>query len=141
MGEAPNSRRVTASAVHIRGAAAGAPPSEPDCSHENSLAPRPLTEPDAAARGAVITGATAAAGADDTAGATETESAAAAGDTRSDGEELPTTGVAAEIARPTERATLAGRDDAAGSATAVLTSPELSDAGADAGLARSGAES
>ena len=100
-----------------------------------------MTEPDAAACGAVITGATAASGANDTAGATETESAAAAGDTRDDGAELPTTGVAAEIARPTERATLAGRDDAAGCGIEVATSPALSTTGVAAGAVRTGAES
>ncbi|MFM9035303.1 MAG: hypothetical protein ACKOQ4_13655, partial [Mycobacterium sp.] len=44
----PNSRRVNASAVHINGAAAGASPVAPVCSHPSSPLPNPDTAPPAA---------------------------------------------------------------------------------------------
>jgi hypothetical protein len=46
---APNSRRDTASAAHINGPAAEPPPPEPEPNQESSVAPRPVTEPGAAA--------------------------------------------------------------------------------------------
>jgi len=55
----PNSRRVKASAVHASGAAAGASPLFPVCSHASRPRPRPDTAPEAAADR--ITGACAAA--------------------------------------------------------------------------------
>ena len=55
----PNSRRAAANADHANGAAAGPSPVPPPASHANTPEPRPWTDPDAAARGAVdITGAT-----------------------------------------------------------------------------------
>jgi len=74
----PSSRRVTANAPHASAAAAGPSPLPPIASHESRLPPTPLTPPlAAAARGAVISGATAAAGA---ASASIAESEVAIGD-------------------------------------------------------------
>ena len=61
----PNSRRDAAATVHANGAADGPSPEPPEANHANRFEPTPRTPPAAAAaRGAVITGADAAAGTD-----------------------------------------------------------------------------
>lgn len=69
----PNSRRDAAATVHANGAADGPSPEPPEANHANRFELTPRTPPAAAAaRGAVITGADAAAGAATAAGATTT---------------------------------------------------------------------
>lgn len=48
----PNSRRVTANAVHINGAAPGTSPEPPDANQDTRFPPRPRTAPDSATSGA-----------------------------------------------------------------------------------------
>jgi hypothetical protein len=136
----PSSRRVTASAVHIKGAAAGASPPELPSSQDDRSAPAPLTEPTAAeARDAAeITGATdAAVGA--TGEALSSVSSAALGVTAGDdgmiGESVREVLVATEAELPPLRASAdaereprrgpAGVDDRADDTSAV---GELSEA-------------
>ena len=69
-GAEPNSRRLAAATVHANGAAAGSPPRPPPTSHANRPELRPLTDPDADARGAAIISAATARGAIDITGAT-----------------------------------------------------------------------
>jgi hypothetical protein len=95
----PNSRRDAAATVHANGAADGLSPEPPEANHANrfELTPRtPLVA--AAARGAVITGADAAAGAATAAGATTTATSGAATESSTTGgaESLPPTGATTE---------------------------------------------
>ena len=82
----PNSRRLTANAVHINGPAPGTSPVDPFCSHADRPLPIPDTDPDAAA---VITGATET-GASGVSGATSTAALREAA-TRTGGTDAPPT--------------------------------------------------
>ena len=93
----PNSRRLAAATVHANGPAAGPSPEPPEANHANRFEPTPRTPPTAAAaRGAVITGADAAAGAHtagaDTAGADTATSAPVTESATVGAESLPPTG-------------------------------------------------
>ena len=98
----PSSRRLTAKAVHISGAAAGASPLVPACNQDSRPRPRPETEELLEAGcAAVITGACAAAG------ATTASTTAAAGD----GDESVSAGEAESMVVSTSASVALGGSD------------------------------
>jgi len=113
----PNSRRLAAATVHANGAAAGESPLPPVPNHANRLPLNPRTPP-AAARGAVITGADAAAGeSNSTTGAdepsltaaTESTTGTAESTAESDGGRLIESATSAVVELPTPDTTELGR--------------------------------
>ena len=100
----PGSRRDTASAVHINGAANGPSPLPPAPSHDNRFTPKPVTEPeDAAARAAEIT---------DAGAAVATEPACVATGFPPPAEDTPVAGVADVAATVKPDTTEAGKSTA-----------------------------